>query len=342
MVDFDPEGELHFHRIFEAAGVAILITNAEGSFVESNSAGVELLGYSAEQLRGMSIRDVTHPEDLPECEALYAELIHGKRSHYKIEKRFLRGDGAVIWSVLTVSRLPRNEGPQFAIGIVENITERKRAEEALQASREHLEASVRASNTGLWDWNLRTNEVYYSPEWKSLLGYEEHEISSRLEETFNRFHPDDRQRTIAAILAFLRDPGPSFETECRLRHKDGSYRWILSRASVLRGADGRPYRMLGAHLDITEQKRTEERLREYEKAVEGLQEMILVIDRDYRYLIANRAYLTYRDLTGEQVIGHAIPDFMGREFFQTVAKPRLDECFQGRIVKYEKKYSFHA
>src|ERR1700757_2868212 len=171
----------------------------------------------------------------------------------------------------------------------------------LLVERARLEMILKASDIGLWDWDLRTNEVLFSREWKSQLGYAEEEISNRLEEWESRLHPGDRNRAIETVRAFLQKPGPNYEIQFRLRHKDGSYRWILARAAVLGGPDGHVYRMLVSHLDITAHRQAEERLREYEKVVEGLEDMIVVVDKDYRYVIANWAFLKYRGLTKEEV-----------------------------------------
>jgi PAS domain S-box-containing protein len=94
--------------------------------------------------------------------------------------------------------------------------------------------------------------------------------------------------------------------------------------------------------DVTEQKRAEAKLREYERVVEGLEEMIVVIDRDYRYVIANRAYLSYRGSRKEDVIGHLVPDVVGKEIFEKITKPYVDACFQGKTVEYEMKYNYRT
>jgi PAS domain S-box-containing protein len=338
---FIPDAELRFHTIFQAQAVAIFVIDLTGRMVECNTAMLELSGYSAAQLRTMNVRELIDPEDLTENLSLFDDLMEGRRNQYELQTRYVRADRTVIWVRLTLSVIPNlHAGTRCAIGLIENITERKHAEEALQASREHLEASVRASNTGLWDWNLKTNQVYYSPEWKRQLGYYDEEISTCLGETFDRLHPDDRQATIASFLNFLRDSKPNLETEFRLGHKDGSYRWILARASVLRAPDGTPLRMLGAHLDITQQKHTEERLREYEKVIENLHENIAVVDREYRYLLVNPAFLEYAELQRDQLVGHPISNVVGKEAFARIVKPKLDECFQGRFVQYEMRTQY--
>lgn len=125
-------------------------------------------------------------------------------------------------------------------------------------SQERFELAVRGSQDGLWDWDLRTGDVYYSPRWKSILGHEDHEIAHRIEEWEQRLHPDERERVIAANYAHANGSTPYYEYEYRLRHKDGSYRWILARGVALRDASGKAYRMAGSHVDITERKLSED------------------------------------------------------------------------------------
>jgi PAS domain S-box-containing protein len=136
--------------------------------------------------------------------------------------------------------------------------QRRKAEEELRRSQERFELAVRGSQDGLWDWDLRTGDVYYSPRWKSILGFEDQEIAHRIEEWEQLLHPDERERVLAANFAHAQGATPYYEYEYRLRHKDGSYRWILARGVALRDASGKAYRMAGSHVDITERKRSEE------------------------------------------------------------------------------------
>jgi PAS domain S-box-containing protein len=142
------------------------------------------------------------------------------------------------------------------------VEQRVQVETELRKSRERFELAVRGSRDGLWDWDLETNEVYYSPRWKSILGYEDHEISGRLEEWAGRLHPEERAQVLAANYAHIAGSTPHYEYEFRLRHKDGSYRWILSRGVALRDGQGKAYRMAGSHTDLTERKRIEAALRQ--------------------------------------------------------------------------------
>ncbi|HEY8540634.1 MAG TPA: ATP-binding protein, partial [Steroidobacteraceae bacterium] len=144
----------------------------------------------------------------------------------------------------------------------------------LNTRRTELEQDVdlmaRAGAVGLFDWDLRSNTVKFSPEWKRQLGYAEHELADDMKEWRTRVHPEDIDRMIDATRRYLKDPQGDFIAEHRLRHRDGSYRWILSHATVLLGADGKPRRMLGSHVDITERKNMELSLRQSEAQLREL------------------------------------------------------------------------
>jgi PAS domain S-box-containing protein len=140
----------------------------------------------------------------------------------------------------------------------EDLQERKRAEEALREGALRLQMAAKAGNVGLWDWNLQTQRVFYSSEWKRQIGYEDHEISDDYAEWRDRLHPDDLERVTRLTQAMLEDQGSDYRAEFRFRHKDGSYRWIFTQAALISDERGKPNRMLGSHVDITERKSAEE------------------------------------------------------------------------------------
>ncbi len=145
--------------------------------------------------------------------------------------------------------------------ILATTIRRMHIQEALYESDERFHLAIRGTDAGIWDWDLRTNEVYFSPRWKSILGYTEDEVRHEFEEWESRLHPEDRERALMTVRDYLGGKLPQYELEHRLLHKDGSYRWILARGAVVCDDSGKPYRMAGSHLDITERKSMEETLR---------------------------------------------------------------------------------
>lgn len=164
-----------------------------------------------------------------------------------------------------------SRGRQLRHALESSMNALTRARERLHAvdvQRNELEHMIdvtsRAGGVGLWEWDMASDSVKYSREWKRQLGYTEHEIGADIEEWRKRLHPDDEQRVTIELQAFLRNPVGEYTSEQRLRHRDGSYRWILVQGCVVLDHAGKPVRMLGSHVDITTFKQLEQSLRESE------------------------------------------------------------------------------
>ena len=140
------------------------------------------------------------------------------------------------------------------------ILERSRIEEALRETQERYALAVRGANDGLWDWDIKTNQIYYSPRWKSILGYEEVEIGDSLSEWFSRVHPEDIEHLKLDLTSHINRSTAHFENEHRILHKDGTYRWILSRGLAVWDQTHVATRMAGSQSDITDRKYAEEKL----------------------------------------------------------------------------------
>ncbi|BAY08205.1 PAS domain S-box protein [Calothrix sp. NIES-2098] len=132
---------------------------------------------------------------------------------------------------------------------------------ALKDSEERWQLALRATNDGIWDWNLRTNKVFLSTRWKEMRGFAKHEINYNLEEWAAQIHPDDRDRVLTALSNHLAHKSPLFQEEYRVKCKDGSYMWVLDRGQAMWDEAGNAIRMIGAETDITERKQAEIALR---------------------------------------------------------------------------------
>jgi len=164
--------------------------------------------------------------------------------------------------------------------------ERKQAEQALRSSEERYALAAAGSNDGLWDWNLTDNRVYFSPRWKQMLGHAQHEIGDCPEEWLTRVHADDHGGLQQQLEHYLTGNDSLFEHEYRMRHKDGSYRWMLCRGVAVRDAQGQATRMAGSQTDIHERKLVEEQLLHdaLHDSLTGLPNRVLLMDRLSRAL----------------------------------------------------------
>ncbi len=153
--------------------------------------------------------------------------------------------------------------------------------EALRQSEERYVLAASAANDGLWDWNLITNEVYFAPRWKDMLGFRDHEIGATPDDWLERVHPDDLAQVKAAIHAHLEGQTPQFQIEYRMAHCQGYWVWVLCRGLAVRNAGGKAYRMAGSQTDITARKMAEDKLRHdaHHDALTDLPNRAVFIDR---------------------------------------------------------------
>ncbi|NMB82763.1 MAG: PAS domain S-box protein, partial [Ignavibacteria bacterium] len=179
---------------------------------------------------------------------------------------------------------------------------------ALKESEERYSLVVDASEEGIWDWDVLTNHVYYSPQWKKQIGYEDHEIKNDFNEWIEHLHEDDKERCLNAVQEYIANPSKHFILEFRFRHKNGSYRWIHNKAASILNEEGKVVRMFGAHSDITEKKLAEESIKLSEKKFNRAfhASPVAMSIQDYQDIFrdVNDAFLHLTGYTREEVIGH--------------------------------------
>ena len=258
------------HRLLEATGVVPWEANARTwQFTHVGQQAVKLLGYPVDRWYETDFwADHLYADD--RARSIQYCFEHSQiDDQYQFEYRMQCADGRIVWIQDIVTVIRENGFPVLLRGFLIDVTARKEADEALRQSQERFLLAVNGSSTGIWDWDIRTNHVFLSPMWKRMLGYEDFEIKDSVEEWEERLHPDERDRVLTTMRNHLAGSLSEYEMEHRLRHKDGSYRWVLSRGVSLRDTSGRPTRLAGSHVDITKLKETREALEASEHAVSG-------------------------------------------------------------------------
>ncbi|TAK09282.1 MAG: PAS domain S-box protein, partial [Candidatus Manganitrophaceae bacterium] len=202
-----------------------------------------------------------HPDDRDGVKRATARAI-AEHSNFRIEYRVVWSDGSVHWIAGQGEPLFDESGrPVRMIGVVMDITERKQAEEALRKSEERFQLASRATNDAIWDWDLVTNAVQWNERFQTLFGYQPEEIESGVESWTNRIHPEDKGWILSEVDAAIKQGHQFWSGEYRFRRRDGSYVAVFDRGYVVHDQNGRPVRMIGAMLDITERKRAEEEIK---------------------------------------------------------------------------------
>lgn len=249
--------EVRFKALFHLLPVGVVLTDPEGQILQVNPAAERLLGLPSDDLQRRNFRgpywEIVRPDGTPMPPEEYASVraLREQRRVEDVEMGVRRPDGALTW--LTVDAEPAGLPGLGVLIVFMDITARRKAQEALEASAFRLRAALEATGDGLWDWDPLTNEAYFSPRWKAMLGFQEGEISNSLQEWDQRIHPLDREKVYRDVEAHLRGDTPVYVNEHRVRCKDGSYKLILDRGMVIaRDPEGRPLRVVGTHTDLTE------------------------------------------------------------------------------------------
>jgi PAS domain S-box-containing protein len=262
------ESEALYHSLVETLPLQVWRKDLHSRFTFANQRFCEAVGRPLEKVIATTDNDF-YPAELAEKYRRDDQYVIATGKIFDATEEHVgpNGEKLHVQVVKTPIRDWRGEitGTQ---GVFWDITELKRAEEELRRSRERFELAVQGSQDGLWDWELTTDTVYYSPRYKAMLGYEDHEFPNRSDEWAKRVHPEDIDRVRNELRTHFKGSESLSWIEFRFRHKDGSYRWIRSRAFVLRDAAGRVYRMAGSHEDITDQKTAEEELHKTRKQLD--------------------------------------------------------------------------
>ena len=252
--------QVPFAKTAEQSGEMVIITDRAGTILYVNPAFERTTGYTREEVMGQGPGLLKPGQNPPELfRAFWQVLSSGETFHGMVACH--KKDGTLYYEEKTVSPVFGDSGAiTHFVSTGKGLSERMRAEEELRASEERYALAAEGANDGLWDWDLRMDRVFYSPRWKAMLGGEEEDMSNSPEDWLHRIHPDDQLAFKARLEAHLRGDTPHFEHEHRILHRDGRYRWMLTRGLAVRDGEGKAYRMAGSQTDITERKVAEERL----------------------------------------------------------------------------------
>lgn len=267
---------------------AIISMNEDGAIVGWNTQAHQMFGWSAADVLGKPLESLIIPPELrrPHRDWIQRFLETGEHSllNRRIELEALRRDQSRFPIELSVLPCKNSDGFEF-VAMVRDITEQKSLENdqkrlhdeleslvaqrtaELTATRDRLELALRGGNVGLWDWNAETNDVYYSESYKVQLGYPADLPWCHFDDWKNGLHPDDREMALQRVNDYFAEQGDEYESTFRLRCSDGSYRWFLARGKAAFDSDGRPLRMLGVHIDITQQRSDQKELERLNEAL---------------------------------------------------------------------------
>jgi two-component system cell cycle sensor histidine kinase/response regulator CckA len=261
-----------YRDLFDNAILGIFRSTPEGTYREINKAFARIFGFDSADEMKECVTDISkllyvNPEDRSAIkQSLETE---GAVEGYEVQIR--RRDGSFGWISINAKALEDTEGVYYE-GTIEDISERQEALNQLRQSEERFRLAMESVQDGVWDWDMTTGDVYRSPSFYSMLGYEEREFPLAFEGWIDMLNPADKASIMNTLEEYIAGKLQDYEVEFRMFHKSDELLWVLSRGEIVaRDEDGKPLRMIGTHTDITERKKAQQKLERSEALLKEAQ-----------------------------------------------------------------------
>jgi PAS domain S-box-containing protein len=313
----------HYQALINSMQEGLILQDRQGVILEANPSAARILGLELSELKNRCLSDF--PWQVIEENG---QLISA--AHFPVQRAlregkpnsdtvlgFIRADQPILWLSINAQPLfyPNAKRPYAAFASFSDITVRKQMQLSLQQSEERFELAVRGSNDGLWDFNFKTGEIYFSPRWKQMLGFTDNELPNQHQTWLERIHPEEYNKVLANREAYLKRAIPTYEFVYRLRHREGHYLPILTRGIAVWDGEGKPCRMIGTHTDLSVLQEAQQQLQQVRNDVLGREQQIqamLDIAPDSIIVINDRGVIEGLNAATELLFGYSEKELMGK------------------------------
>ena len=271
-----------FEKSFDAFEGLLFILNLQGDILHINKSVTTTLGYTPEELKGQSVLNVHPPDRRDEALQVVTAMLAGENSICNIPLLAKNGDFIPVETKVYPGRF---NGQDILIGTSWNITRLINVQKELEQTNKRLEAVIIGSETGTWEWNIKTGETIFNERWADIIGYSLPEIQPTSIKTWQLYsHPDDLVVSNQKIEAYIKEPTGIYESQVRMKHKDGHWVWIADRGKVtVWDENNKPLIMSGTHIDISELKMSRETLKhqiDIEELIVGISADLIEVSAD--------------------------------------------------------------
>ena len=337
--------------------VAIITTDLQGTITLFNSGAEQMLGYSAQEMVGLQTPSLIHLESEVQSRSeqlsrqtgrdikgfdTFVEYARQGR-HDAREWTYIRKDGSRLTVSLAVTGIRNSDNTLTGfLGVATDVTGARKAEIELRTERERLDLALTGAQLGTWDWNVQTGEELLDSRWAAIVGEKLENLQSHVGEWLSRVHPDDVDRVWKNVEDHFMGITQVFETQYRLRHADGSYRWVVARGRLVeRGRRGNPLRMVGTLADVTVRLKAENEAKAYAQLLHQFitctPAAVAMLDNDMRYLQVSERWsqdyqIPYNDIVGRSHYD-VFPDMPERwkQIHKRVLGGTTESCVEDRF-----------
>lgn len=295
-----------FRSQFNVGNYGISISSPEHRFLKVNPHFCYMLGYSEEELLHKTWDSLTHPDDMDDNISNFNRMMSGEIERYELEKRFIKKNGQVLYTHVTVSCQRSFHQVQLVIAGYIDIGAAKEAQRALAVSHAELELVLASSRLGYWMWDLVSDQISNDQQTAVMLGCSLAELNEGKQVWLNAIVNEDRVETFHALEQHIAGITPAYRNEYRIRRTDGEIRWIRDVGKVMERKEGKPVKICGIHQDITREKQREASLKLAASVYENSSEAMSVLNRHGKILNINPAFCAIMGYRDEEIIGKNI------------------------------------
>ena len=329
--------------ILQSAGVGTWEWNVQTGESTYNERWAEIIGYTLEELEPVDVNTWLthmHPDDMKQSAIVLQEHFAQKTPYYSYESRMKHKDGSWVW-ILNSGRVIEwdSQGkPYKMFGTHIDITRLKQAEDELRKSQQRFEVALDCAGVGLWDWDLQTQQMYISPQYKRILGYDAAEGENGYEFWRTRWHPDDVEKIKQAMEAFRQGKTQRFGIAHRLLNKDGNWQWCFARGGMLTDTTGNPSHWMGTLADITALMEEREKNKELERIFAVNPDLLCIADTNATFVKVNQAWTEVLGYPLEELEGARFLNFVHPEDMQATLDATAILAKQEAIVDFVNRY----
>ncbi len=341
------KSERNFRSITEQMADEVFVINSIGILTYVSPVVEKLFGYLPHEVIGHPFTIYLMEEDIPKALQGFDKTLQHKTTNHIFEFKLKRKDGSLFDGEIHLQYY-QDQDTSGLIGLIHDVSDRKLAKLKAQEMSARFEATIDASQIGTWDWNVQTGEVILNNRWFEIAGYSPEDLAPVSIQTWvDLAHPDDYRDSMKKAEKLFTGEQQYYEHECRMKHKNGTWIWILDRGSMLnRTADGKPLHMLGTHIDITERKQAEQALRESEikfrSITEQISELVFVADSSGIVTYVSPVIEKLSGYLPDEVIGHSFTEYLAEDEISKIVETFNDAIahqLKNQVIefKYRKK-----
>lgn len=337
------QSELKNRLIMNAALDAIITIDKKGVITFWNPQAEKIFGWKEKDILGKKLSETIipnyHRKGHDDGMNNYLKTGNAPVLNRLIELPAINIDGHEFPIELSIIPIKLGDS-EFFCSFIRDISDRKKNEQALKASQELWQFALEGAGDGVWEFNFQTQEVFFSKQYKLMLGYKEDEFKNESSEWLNRIHPDDLQIINETDKEYEDKKIVNHQREYRIKHKNGNYIWILDRGMIISYTDdGKPMRIIGTHTDITERKLSEQALKikeeKYRSILANMNLGLLEVDNDDVIQYANQSFCSIAGYQVDELVGHKASDLLLSSDHKEVIKSKSNKRKEGISDAYE-------